>query len=174
MTNRRETWIEEQVAVLANISAISHDAIPEVVHLCRDAMAVADATPVEGDSLEQPSPLRVVPSTASDGTSPYHPEPPYNTLAAPAQGGVREALQRLIECIEAENVSGVPVKHSIATRFAIQDAKAAMNAPPAPVGEVVVEEVVCVYEAATKLNHALVAKQFHAGDKLKLTVRREP
>jgi len=163
MDNTRDKWIEEQLDKLGLDFPYEWSSIRRAYHkiLLIDAMAVADAHPVEvaiNDELGVECGQKILyvgttlcPALSFATKGQYegwlfirHPGGQWVTIAklpaAPprAEGGMREALQRLIECIEAENVSGVPVKHSIATRFAIQDAKAAMNAPPAPVGEGVV------------------------------------
>ena len=63
---QREGWIDEQTVTF-------YRRHPEAVGLAirillRDAMAFADAHP-DSESLEQPSPMRIVDSSASDHTS---------------------------------------------------------------------------------------------------------
>lgn len=84
MTSRREQWIEEQSYMWAVAHNVPKEYFGDLQAMFRNAMAVADAHPLplktferppfpvepmdDSDSLEQPSPMRVVDSSASDNT----------------------------------------------------------------------------------------------------------
>jgi len=74
---QREEWVEKALRDLFLAGSAWDMRKPRHVAIIqaylKEAMAVADAHPMgmeDSESLEQPSPLRVVPSIASDGTAP--------------------------------------------------------------------------------------------------------